>query len=421
MLFLPFSYPGDGAGAKGTEFLTSDAIGASESILRAWLDWLGLRFNPFQSLDAAADTRLGEYLVEHEVLASIWGDWNSFVFAPAGGGKTALRVRTSQACWVGQATNHPFPISYLPPFLLWLHTHPSLDEHLAAISQAGAIRLLLALLYRPHWFFALDPQARRALRQSLDWNLPGPLDYWLMQAQESQSLAPLLEIFDPTFMLPDPPDASTLLHLCDALGSLASARASLPSPKECWRQLVDLLLTSLGFRSIYILIDGLDAVPETATNTETAVGCLSTLLPMIDRWSEQHIFVKGYFPEEVQSPLTTRFPVLLERSYAATIRWTPALLADVVRRRVYVASQGAFGSLDAVASPATRDIETTLAKMVIPLPREMLVLTQRVLWEHVARDGATGTILPEDIDAAVAWYRAQPPSAQISTASIAWS
>jgi len=145
MLFLPFSYPGDGAGAKGTEFLTSDAIGASESILRAWLDWLGLRFNPFQSLDAAADTRLGEYLVEHEVLASIWGDWNSFVFAPAGGGKTALRVRTSQACWVGQATNHPFPISYLPPFLLWLHTHPSLDEHLAAISQAGAIRLLLAL------------------------------------------------------------------------------------------------------------------------------------------------------------------------------------------------------------------------------------------------------------------------------------
>jgi hypothetical protein len=56
----------------------------------------------------------------------------------------------------------------------------------------------------------------------------------------------------------------------------------------------------LGFRSIYLLIDGLDAVQETATNVDIAVECLSTLLPLMDEWSARHLFVKGYLPQETQ-------------------------------------------------------------------------------------------------------------------------
>jgi hypothetical protein len=408
-MFSP--YLDGNAGATSLEFRLSDPFTESASLLRAWLTWLGLRFNPFQPLDAGGDARLSDYLVEHHILARIWGDWNSFVFAPAGGGKTALRVRTSQVCWVGQATNHPFPISYLPPFLLWWHTHPSREEHLAAISQAGAVRLLLALLYRPHWFFDLAHSDQHALYRSLAWNLPGTPSYWLAQAQESRSITPLLEIFDPTFVLPDPPNESILLQLCDALGSFTTDATSLPTPTERWNHLVDVLLGILGFRSVYLLIDGLDAVQETATNVDIAVECLSTLLPLMDEWSARHLFVKGYLPQETQTRLTARFPALLANAQIATIQWTPALLAEVVRHRVYAASEGAFGSLDAIASPAARDIETLLAKSVVPLPREMLVLTQRVLEEHIARFGATGVIQPEDIDAAIAWYQAHQPAA----------
>ncbi|MCX7840441.1 MAG: hypothetical protein N2559_13460 [Anaerolineae bacterium] len=381
------------------EFFTDSA-----NLLRDWLEWLGLRFNPFQPLDASSDTRLGDYLVEHHVLAKIWGDWHSFVFAPAGGGKTALRVRTSQLCWIGQATNHPFPISYLPPFLVWLHAHPSREEHLVALCQAGAIRLLLALGYYPHWFLDLTSLDQRAIHQALVWNLPGNINFWLDQVQASQSITPLLDTFDPTFILPNPPNTSDLLELCRTLRVIEST-APPPTPLERWNQFVDVILRALGFRSIYILIDGLDGIQDTARSPDIAAECLSTLLPLTEEWTSQRVFVKGYLPQETQPGLTKHFARLCDTAQIATIQWTPALLADVVRRRVYVASEGAFGSLDAVASPAVRDLETLLAKIVRPLPREMLVLTQRVLEEHVARVGAQGIIQPEDIDAAIAWYQ----------------
>lgn len=376
----------------------------SADLLRAWLEWLGLRFNPFQPLDASSDARLGDYLVEHHVLTKIWGDWHSFVFAPAGGGKTALRVRTSQLCWVGQATNHPFPIVYLPPFLIWLHAHPSRDEHLAALAQAGAIRLLLALGYYPHWFLDLTRADQHAVYQALVWNLPGHLHFWLDQVQTAQRIAPLVETFDPTFIVPDPPNTSALLELCQLLRAFECTTV-LPTPLELWNQFADVILRILGFRSIYILIDGLDGIQETARNPHVAAECLSTLLPLTEAWTR--IFIKGYLPQETQPSLAARFASLVHTAQTATIEWTPALLAEVVRHRVYVASEGAFGSLDAVASPAVRDLETVLAKSVRPLPREMLVLTQRVLEEHVARAGAQGVIQPADIDAAIAWYQSQ--------------
>lgn len=401
------------AGAARVDFHFADSLTDSVNLVRAWLDWLGLRFNPFHPLDASSDTRLGEYLVEHHVLAKIWGDWHSFVFAPAGGGKTALRVRTSQLCWIGQATNHPFPVSYLPPFLLWLHAHPSRDEHLAALCQAGAIRLLLALGYFPHWFLDLASSAQRAIHQSLVWNLPGNLNFWLDQVRESQSITPLLDTFDPTFILPDPPNASALLELCQILRAF-ECTVSLPTPLERWNQFTAVILRELGFRSIYILIDGLDGIQETARNPKVAADCLSTLLPLTEEWTSQRVFVKGYLPQEIQSSLARRFARLLDNAQIATIEWTPALLADVIRRRVYVASEGAFGSLDAVASPAVRDLETMLAKVARPLPREMLVLTQRVLEEHVARAGVQGVIQPEDIDAAIAWYQTQESMFQLN-------
>ena len=51
-----------------------------------------------------------------------------------------------------------------------------------------------------------------------------------------------------------------------------------------------------------------------------------------------------------------------------------------------------------------------LAKAVLPLPREMLVLTRRVLEEHVRREGNRGTIQEEDVDAAIRWYSDHKPS-----------
>ena len=381
---------------------------ADPSPLCTWLEWLGLGFDPFGPLDAASDPRLGEYLVGHEAFARVWGDWPSWVFAPPGGGKTALRVRTAQACWVGQETNRPFPIAYIPPFLSWGHASPSLDDLMTSLARAGGVALLLALAHRPHWLFRLDDKARRTVRDVLDWNLPGPLSGYLNRCRQSRSLHPLREALDPTFVLPDPPDADTLLRWCDVL-STVPAGDSRPSPAVRWDSLCDLLLDTLGFRSIYVLVDGLDAAPETIADTQAMADCLSPLMPLVNDWARQQVFVKGFLPIEAQAPLADRFPPVFTGAHAATIHWTPELLAEVVRRRVYVASEGAFGSLDAIASPALRDVETILAKAALPLPREVLVLTRRVLEEHVWREGSSGRIQEKDVDAAIQWYNAHKP------------
>jgi hypothetical protein len=384
---------------------TSGASGTppGSDSLRDWLEWLGLRFDPFGPLDAASDPHLGEYLVGHEVFAHVWGDWPSWVFAPPGGGKTALRVRTSQACWVGQETNRPFPIPYVPQYLSWGHASPSLDDHLSALARAGAVALLLALAHRPHWLFRLDEGARQNVRDILEWNLPGPLSGYLDLCRQSGSLLPLREVLDPSFVLPDPPDAATLNRWCDVLDAAFESDLR-PSPVARWNNLRRLLLDTLGFRSIYVLVDGLDAAPETATDAQAMVDCLAPLVPLADDWAEQRAFVKGFLPTEAQ-----RFVSVFTRARAATIHWTPELLAKVIQRRVYVASEGAFDSLDAVASPALRDIEMVLAEAVLPLPREILVLTRRVLEEHVQRAGSSGRIQEQDVDAAIRWYSAHQP------------
>ena len=75
---------------------------------------------------------------------------------------------------------------------------------------------------------------------------------------------------------------------------------------------------------------------------------------------------------ETKLVLEKRFSKAVTPKRTSTIQWTLALLAEVIRRRVYVASEGAFSSLDAVASPALRDIETILAKVVFLIPQRAL-------------------------------------------------
>ncbi len=368
----------------------------------AWLSWAGFRFDPFGPLDAAADPHLSEYLVGHYIFAHVWGDDLSWVFAPAGGGKTALRISVMQACWVGQETNRPFPIPYVPPFLSWGHAHPSEEEHLAALARGGAIALFLSLAYRVHWFLRLERSERQRVAEVLCWNLPGPLPTYLERCRAIPDPQILSEVLDPAFILRNPPTSTDLIRWCDAIEAVAKDEVP-PPPGERWTRLKG-LLQDLGFPSIYVLLDGLDGAPETIANPSSIAYFLEPLLRWAEKWAEERIFLKAFLPAEAQALLEDRFRDMFAPTRVSAIHWTPDLLAEVVRRRVYVATEGAFGSLDALASPALRDIETLLAKTVHPLPREMLVITRRVIEEHLRR-GGNGLLTAADLHSAIQWYQ----------------
>ena len=374
-----------------------------------WLKSLGLHFNPFFALNAAHDPRLSEYLIGNDVFEAIWGNWNSFVFEPAGGGKTALRVQTAHACWETQDINRPFPIPYNPPFLKWGTIEPSLDYHLTEITTTTAEQLFLGFCHRPHWFLELDQSRQKRVGQLLTHSLSADwLAYHLDELAETNDLQALKLELDPTFNAPDPPDATTLHKFCHALRSSLDISTIQPSqPDLLWESLAKCLVEQLNFPALYLLLDGLDTTHETATDPHIAVATLTPLLSIIPAWPEQlKIFVKGFLPIETKTKFQQQAAQFRLQTRIASINWDQGKLIDLVRQRVFVATTGQFNSLDAIVTPGLHDFEALLVDEIVALrPREILTLINEILAAHIRLSGQTGKINETDWQHGLSVYK----------------
>jgi hypothetical protein len=371
--------------------------------LAAWLADVGLHFNPFApaTLNAGDDPHLGTYLVGHDDFAAVWGDWISTILAPTGGGKSAFRVRLAYAGRIGEDGQQVFPVVYTLP-----RAATTLDAHLEKLTRSVAYELLLEMAYRPGRFEALDDETRHMVRQALDYNAPG-WERFLPQLERAGGPSPLAETFDRSATrLPNPPDPDRVRALCATLRQLP-ADPQRPPVMQRWEQLTQLLLHRLRLKSIYILVDGADAYPETAGDPKSALVWLKPLLEQARIWAEARVFLKLFLPIELYDVLWQTYPYLLTfPAKFAKINWTPERLTEVLAARLRVASDGEFDSLDALCTPALGGLHRELAGMARPpIPREVLVLAGRVLVEHVRRSGAGDLLEPDDLKAAKEWYR----------------
>jgi hypothetical protein len=263
----------------------------------------------------------------------------------------------------------------------------------------------MALFLHPHWWAALDGAARGTVRGLLDRDLPTPLAHYLAELEESGALGPLYSSLDPAGAPTSEPDPTRWLPLCGRLSGTPGADVPGP-PLARLQTLVDLLLGPLRLSSLYLLVDGIDGFAETTADPQAVLDLIGPVLADVGEWVGRGLFVKGFLPIEVACAFTERFPGLREAPQT-TLLWSPPLLAEVVRQRVYVATQGAYGSLDAISTPDLRDVETQLARLAAPLPREVLVLTHRLLWEHAQHDGQAEKLSSVDLQAASTWYATQ--------------
>ncbi len=381
------------------------------------LKQLGFRFDPFSYFEASGDPHLGEYIVGHDIFAAVaWNDAPAFIFAPAGGGKTTMRIYTARSCWISFGGSHPFPIIFTPAN----HNEwPSPTNLLRQLACDGAAALLIGLAFRPERFLALTPSDRQQVAAFLYASLPGPLAHYvdiLRQTGTPLSLPPLL---DRAYVLPNPPDPQQLTQFCAALSAVRPPRSVLPEPEEHFDQLINCLQEKLHFGSVLILVDGVDALPETSTDPAKVIDWLRPLLVRVPEWAKRRIYVKGFLSEEIQAPLMHHLGDLWPTVRHARLEWTPTLLAELIRRRIYSATQGKFGSLDAFSSSELRDVETTLVKLAPPNPREVIVLARRVLYEYAVRtsqcrNGQADQLQQADLDAAVAWYLSHTPESIVS-------
>lgn len=151
---------------------------------------------------------------------------------------------------------------------------------------------------------------------------------------------------------------------------------------------------AFGAKSIHILVDGLDGFMETQT-PNALLAWIEPLLKILETWEQKNIYLKFFLPLDISdvSTLTN-----LHALHTAALTWDDNLLAEVIRRRVFAASERAFDSLDAISAPDVRNVELTLARQLgekEKLPRQMILKCQNLL--HKIIEMNQEEILSEDL------------------------
>ncbi len=366
------------------------------------LSSLGFAFNPFERLEASNDPYISGYLIGHDMFSVAWETAPAALFAPPGGGKTAMRIYTLRACWKSESKYRKFPISYDLPFFANLSELASLEAHQTAIAAAAATDVLLACAYRPDLYLSLTVPKRLNLLSLLRVALPVSLEYILSILAESGDVGQLSDYLDRTYRLPDPPPPEAAAGLGKVmLQDLEDAAGDLWSGPAQFEALLDFIREDLRFESTLLLLDGVDGGNLPPGDVQAQFDVIAPLLSQASVWAKANVFLKAFLPADLEVHLAAQARDFYRQSLRAQIQWDVPKLAEILRRRVYVASQGRFGSLDALSSPALRHVETLIAERARPLPREAIMLANLVLQCYLAREGY---LEPEDIQKAEQQY-----------------
>ena len=352
-----------------------------DALSRYLLERLGFLFDPFLHVEASSDPYLGRYLVGLDQFYSAWTYQPACIFAPGGGGKTAMRVFTVRTSWLSEGGPHPFPITCVPkekdidPGNL-----PSDDQRWRYLARRAAATAFLGLVHRPGRFLTLDRTNMHLLVDIWSSTLAERWSRYRAIACESQEVDGLAIRIDKSYRHVDASPSRDLLTFCATLNTIQPRTHLKPKNwKEIWTVLTNLIQGPLGFGPVFLLLDGLDGFPTTIRNPERSLDWLEWFLDNSPVWTHQGVFVKAFLPTELQ-PLIREHASIREADFQfAELRWTPELLAEMLRLRVAAATEDRAGSLDAFSSPDLRDVETVLVSHVQPLPRSVLKFARLVL------------------------------------------
>lgn len=368
----------------------------SENQTTSWLTRVGFAFNPFERLEASNDPHIADCLIGHEMFEVAWETAPAAIFAPAGGGKTAMRIYTLRACWLSNSKRRKFPISYDLPLFASPTDLTCLEAHQLGLVAATATDLLLACAFRPSLYLDLSLPRRLHLLSLLQAALPASLTYALELLAETADPRLLSGRLDRTYLFPETTLPDAVKGFCTAAQrDLESASVDLLESAALLEALLAFIFEDLSFESILILLDGVDGSGFQTGNLQAQFDLIAPLLNQAVAWSERRIYLKAFLPIDLDAYLVNQTPSFFQQSLRAEIRWDVPKLAEILRRRVYVASQGRFGSLDALSSPALRDIETLIALRARPLPREVITFAGMVLSNYLER--RREYLEPEDI------------------------
>ena len=362
--------------------------------VNAW-SRLGFDFNPFEHLEASEDPRLGLYLVERAGLAHIWEEVPAVLYAKSGAGKTALRMQTERLCW-SRPYSGPLPVTYLLSPSSLESGYPAVNDHYRAMNEAVARSLFISILLCPTRFLRADKKTQGELASWLDRLLPARISHYIKRMESDGTTRSVIGHFDRNQLFAVPTHSPHLL--ADFLPRLKDSSFRVQSdaePARLFQHLTEIALHDLGFRSIFLLVDGLDGTPETYLNPSAGYQWLAPLWEDVDQLTDERVYFKEFFPSEMD--LSSYAPAL-SSLWTFSLQWTVPTLAQMLRKRIYVASGGRFGSLDAISEPILRDVETQMVRLCTSgLPREQLRFADMVVNQLVSKQEEMPLLVLDDL------------------------
>jgi hypothetical protein len=397
--------------------------------MRNWLQEVGFTHgSPFATSEADRETQLlPEFFIDTGYYDVLWGDPRNpqtvILFAPRGGGKTAHRVMVQSQCRPlrPQADVLAVPHTNLERVLVACRGDPAqtrAEDHIREILRQGLRSLLDALCNDPNLAISFPAPLRSRLAwfcRELALRLLGPLE-----------ILARLQAVDPDFQ----PDWSTfqagvrsgrLKQLVAGSGPLDDPVGQLivdlidgePEPLEQDAPLLDLFAAFVkmaqrcGLAAVYVLVDRLDEVPETASNTEAMVDLLEPLLAHLHLMEMPGVAFKLCLPQALRDRLLARPTIRQDRLLIQEMSWSDDLLEEMLQRRVLAYSTGKYRSLSQIcSSPLDEKIEQEIVRYADGSPRRLLRLGELLFRAHLRAPTEVGVLLcQEDWDNALATYR----------------
>jgi hypothetical protein len=376
--------------------------------VETWLKSFGLRRNPFETTEAGGEAHyavdfLHETFVKPQGFDEILGHpshpKSSIVFAARGKGKTSARLMTAHFCREGifpKETNADESgiVRVLP-----VH-HTRFERIIGASSMSDLVDAhVIEILFRavPALVEMLShyPELAESINK-LDILRRLELQYFLVAFkshvpfQEYKTARDLLgkEIVSlgsadtpMGFSLPASSQPKTGLAIQEIVSHLG-AYSQMPPIDLLGR--FTALLAELGFAAVYVLVDGLDEIPETADNFVVAAGLLIPLLANLNLMTNTpYLVFKIFVPSEME-PLLLEATRKIRRDRLAVQRMElrDDDLVEILHRRLAYCSDGGITSMDAIGSVEVRgQIEKEMVISAAENPRHLVLLGQNML-EH---------------------------------------
>lgn len=354
-----------------------------EGSMERWLAFAGFSSNPFAVHEAGRENLLAQYFVPSPCFDDIVGEpacpRSSVVFAARGCGKTAQRRMIQNLCRSrnlvrgrGLATVYSDfePIAALPADS---ESHDVVRVHVLQ-SLHHAVASLTTDLLSDEKIFIRYCELSRWEKVHIHWFL----------FQFSRELSPVqraelarLGIKPPaTHTTSDQDDISeALLNQVEDL--------ALATPIYLMRLFLK-LLGGLGYDAHYVLVDGVDELTATASDTESAIRLISPLLSHLSLLDMPGLAFKFFLPREWTGWLIDRHMIRRDRLQVRYVDWTKPQLVEMLHRRL--AAFRGRADMDDLCEPDLADcIEMEMARLSLGSPRNLIRLGNFLFSEHCVR------------------------------------